>query len=312
VRGGTVGTGGVRWLGHAVANGGRELSDQRLADQQRIGFMLAIGAIVLVALLTLWGWVRASRKRVGSRGRRREVLALANSLIPPEVRDEHPDARITELSSDAERSLWRRHGLMLIAAMCLPLLGLASMRSERVRDKLSWIGEHPTLTLAIAGPIAIAFVLAQLRLATRSVADRSELLGLRVVESPSIGVGYRGGAVKPTAVGSIVRAGTRFGRQVEMTSNGGGFGATTRTRVVVDAPVGTGRASDGRWTDCPRAWQAIDPGPGDVTATSGPDGIVVERTVSFSASTPDVIEAELSDLRVAEAIAARVPAAPPA
>ena len=286
---------------------GNELSDQRLADQQRLGVMLAVGAIVLVALLTLFGWIRGRRRHLGSRRRRAEVLALANSMIPPEVRRDRPCARITDLSNGAERSLWRRQGGMLLLAMCLPVVGLLSMVSDDVRDVLSWVGEHPTQTTMVAAPVGMLFVLSQMRLAARSIGDRSELLGLRVVESPSIGVGVRGGAVKPIAVGGVVREGVRHGRRVQVSTDGDGLSAITRTLVEASSPDGRGSAHDGRWVECPQAWLSIDPGPGHVTVTTDAGGVLVQRSVSVTSSTADVIEAELSDLRVAEAIADRIP-----
>jgi hypothetical protein len=279
-----------------------------LADQERIKFLLGAGAVALVVLLALVGWLRARRAHRGSRGRRREVLALANSMIPPEVRAERPNARFKDLSSRSERSLWRRHGVMLVVVLCLPVLGLVSMRSDALEDALSWVGDHSVLVLAIVAPPTILFVVSQLRLATRSLDQRSELLGLRVVESPSIGVGVRGGAIKPIPVGGVVREGTRYGRLVQVHTTGGGAGALTRTVVEIAAPEGHGRSRDGRWVDAPQAWQSLDPGPGDVDVETGVDGVTVRRTMAVTASTADVLEAELSDLRLAEGIADRVPA----
>jgi hypothetical protein len=276
-----------------------------LADQERMKLWLGVGAAALVVVLTAFGWFRSRRRQRGSSRRRREVLALANSMIPPEVRRERPHARWTDLSSDSERSLWRRHGVMLAVLVCLPILGVATIASDRLEDALAWVGEHWLLVLAIVAVPVLLFVRSQVRLATRSVDERSDLLGLAVADAPGIGVGVRGGAIKPVPVGGLRRAGVRYGRQVTVSTMRAGAGAVTTTHVAVVAAVAEGRGEDGRWVQAPAEWAGIDPGPGEVNVRTGADGVLVERTVAVTSSSLDVLEAELSDLRLAEHLADR-------
>jgi hypothetical protein len=274
-----------------------------LADQERIKLWLGAGAAGLVVLLTAFGWFRARRRQRGSGRRRRELLELANSLIPPEVRRERPDARWTELSSDSERSLWRRHGVMLAVLVCLPIVGVASMVVGELEDALAWVGEHLLLVLAVLVVPVLLFVRSQLRLAARSVDEHSQLLGLDVTEAPGIGVGVRGGAIKPVPAGGLQRTGIRYGRKVTVGTTRAAGGALTTTHVDVASPDANGRAEDHRWVEAPAEWAGIDPGPGDVRVRTGADGVLVERTVSVTTSSLDVLEAELCDLRLAEQLA---------
>jgi hypothetical protein len=276
-----------------------------LAEQERIKLLLGAGAAALVVLLTAFGWFRSRRRHRGSARRRRELLELANSLIPPEVRRDRPDARWTDLSSDSERSLWWRHGVMLVVLVCLPIVGLLTMAVDGLEDALAWVGEHWLVVLAAVAVPVLLFVRSQVRLATRSIDERSELLGLHVTESPGIGVGVRGGAIKPVPTGGLQRSGIRHGREVTVATVRAGSGAMTATHVAVSARVAEGRADDGRWIDAPAEWVGVDPGPGSVRVTSGADGVLVERTLSLTTSTIDVLEGELCDLRLAEQLADR-------